>query len=244
MPLTAILSDVHGNRQALDAVLRAVREAGAAEWWCLGDLVGYGADPVHCLSTCMRLAARCLAGNHDLGASGRLDLDDFAHHAHEALTWTRRTLGAAGMQKLDKLEPVDLEGDVPLYHASPRDPVWEYVVSAAQARASLERLEAPLTLIGHTHMPAAWRLGPDGAMDGGFAQGEGMLPLGEGRWLVNPGSVGQPRDGDPRAAWALLDPEAAVIHFRRTPYDVAAAQNAILAAGLPPMLAARLAEGT
>jgi diadenosine tetraphosphatase ApaH/serine/threonine PP2A family protein phosphatase len=224
-------------------VLRAVREAGAREWWCLGDLVGYGADPVHCLAACTSGASRCLAGNHDLGASGRLDLDDFADHAHEALAWTRRALGPIGMAKLDRLEPADPEGEVPLYHASLRDPIWEYVLDQETAAESLARLEAPLALCGHTHLPAAWRLGEDGAVQGGFASGQGRLPLDGGRWLVNPGSVGQPRDGDPRAAWALLDVEAGQIQFRRTPYDVAGAQNAILAAGLPPMLAARLAEG-
>ena len=238
-----MLSDIHGNRQALDAVLRAVREAGAREWWCLGDLVGYGADPAHCLAVCTAGASRCLAGNHDLGASGRLALDDFADHAEVALAWTRKVLGRVGMAKLDRLEPLDGDADVPLYHASLRDPIWEYVLDAETASASLELLEAPLALNGHTHLPSAWRLDEDGRLRGGIAAGETTLRLEGGRWLVNPGSVGQPRDGDARAAWALLDPEARTIQFRRTPYDVAGAQNAILSAGLPSLLAARLAEG-
>jgi diadenosine tetraphosphatase ApaH/serine/threonine PP2A family protein phosphatase len=241
--LVAVLSDIHGNRQALDAVLRAVREAGVREWWCLGDLVGYGADPTHCLAVCTAGASRCLAGNHDLGASGRLPLDDFADHAGEALAWTRRVLGPVGMAKLDRLEPLDPDSGVPLYHASPRDPIWEYVLDAETAAASLEVLEAPLALNGHTHLPSAWQRADDGTLHGGIAAGEGLLRLDSGRWLVNPGSVGQPRDGDARAAWVLFDSDAREIRFRRTPYDVAGAQNAILSAGLPPLLAARLAEG-
>jgi diadenosine tetraphosphatase ApaH/serine/threonine PP2A family protein phosphatase len=224
-------------------VLRALRESGAASIWCLGDLVGYGADPSYCLATCTARSERCLAGNHDLGASGRIPVDDFSALARAALRWTRGELGAAGRARLDRLEPSALDGDVELFHASPRDPVWEYVVTVDQARAALEDRRVALTLIGHTHLPGAWCLTADGAMRAVRVQGEGTLQLGEGRWLVNPGSVGQPRDGDPRAAWALYDADVGTIRFRRTPYDVAAAQGAILAAGLPEMLAVRLSEG-
>jgi diadenosine tetraphosphatase ApaH/serine/threonine PP2A family protein phosphatase len=224
-------------------VLRAVREAGAREWWCLGDLVGYGADPVHCLAVCTSGASRCLAGNHDLGASGRLDLDDFADHAHEAIAWTRRILGPVGMAKLDALEPVDAAAAVPLYHASLRDPIWEYVLDAPTAAASLARLEAPLALNGHTHVPSAWRLGEDGAVGGGLASGPGRLRLDGGRWLVNPGSVGQPRDGDPRACYALYDEGEGWIRNVRLPYDVEAAMRRIRDAGLPEFLAERLQWG-
>jgi diadenosine tetraphosphatase ApaH/serine/threonine PP2A family protein phosphatase len=220
-----------------------VREAGAATWWCLGDLVGYGADPSHCLRTAIAGADRCIAGNHDLGAAGEVPLETFAPWAQAALSWTQDAIGAVGQANLERLEPQDLEGPVPLYHASPRDPVWEYVLEISQARAALEHRRVPLTLIGHTHVPFAWRLTPDGAMEAVGVPKDGRLVLDEGRWLVNPGSVGQPRDGDARAAWAIYDDEAGVIEFRRTPYDVAAAQNAILEAGLPSLLAHRLAEG-
>ena len=224
-------------------MLRAAREAGAGSWWCLGDLVGYGADPLWCLQTATAGAARCLAGNHDLGAAGRIRIDHFTGLAGAALIWTRRALGQHGLARLERLQPSDPEGPVALFHASPRDPIWEYVVSAAQARPALEAARVPLTLIGHTHLPSAWGLGADGALTAVQVAGEQTLEVGEGRWLVNPGSVGQPRDGDPRAAWALYDPDEAVIRFRRTPYDVAGAQNAILDAGLPVPLATRLSEG-
>jgi diadenosine tetraphosphatase ApaH/serine/threonine PP2A family protein phosphatase len=205
--------------------------------------VGYGADPSHCLRTAIGGAERCIAGNHDLGAAGRVPLEMFAPWARAALAWTQDAIGPVGQANLERLEPLDPDGAVPLYHGSPRDPVWEYVTEVPQARAALEHRRVPLTLIGHTHVAFAWRLTSDGAMESVGVPPGGRLSLDGGRWLVNPGSVGQPRDGDARAAWALYDPDGGVIEFRRTPYDVAAAQNAILEAGLPSMLAHRLAEG-
>ena len=242
-PPVAILSDIHSNRQALDATLRAAREAGARSWWCVGDVVGYGADPVHCLGQVIGKAERCIAGNHDLGVTGAVSIEMFADVAREALIWTRETLGPVGRAKLQRLVPADPDAPVPMFHGSPRDPVWEYVITVEQARDALEDRRVPLTLVGHTHIPSAWRLTPDGAMEGPVVPADGLLTLTEGRWLVNPGSVGQPRDRDARASWILYDPEASTIRFHRTPYDVAAAQNAILEAGLPPLLARRLAEG-
>ena len=238
-----MLSDIHGNRQALDAVLQAARQAGARAWWCVGDVVGYGADPAHTLRVALTEADRCIGGNHDLGVAGRVPVTMFAAAARAGIEWTREALGRAGRARLDRLEAVDLDGPVPLFHGSPRDPVWEYVLEVGQARAALEDRRVPLTFVGHTHVPFAWRLTPDGAMERVGAPIDAPLPLQEGRWLVNPGAVGQPRDGDARAAWLLYDPDEGTIHFRRTPYDVAGAQNAILQAGLPTGLAHRLAEG-
>ena len=209
----------------------------------MGDVVGYGADPTHCLATATQGAARCIAGNHDLGVTGAVSLDVFADLASEAIVWTREKLGPVGRAKLEKLKPADPDGGVPMYHASPRDPVWEYVLSIEQARDALEHRRVPLTLIGHTHIPFAWTLTTEGAMEAPGVPKGGRLDVGEGRWLVNPGSVGQPRDRDARASWVLFDPEAHTVEFRRTPYDVAGAQNAILEAGLPSLLATRLSEG-
>ena len=175
--------------------------------------------------------------------TGAVSLDVFADLASEAIVWTREKLGPVGRAKLQKLKPSDPDGEVPMYHASPRDPVWEYVLSVEQARDALEHRRVPLTLIGHTHIPFAWTLTTDGAMEAPGVPKDRRLDVGEGRWLVNPGSVGQPRDRDARASWVLFDPEAHTVEFRRTPYDVAGAQNAILQAGLPPLLATRLSEG-
>lgn len=214
-----------------------------SEVWCVGDVVGYGADPSYCLGTVLERCTRCIAGNHDLGVTGVVSLDVFADLARDAVVWTRTALGPAGRASLQRLVPSDPDHAVPMFHASPRDPVWEYVLSVEQARDALEERRVALTLVGHTHIPSAWRLTPDGAMQELMPPPEGPMPLTEGRWLVNPGSVGQPRDHDARAAWAVWDPEAGTMDFRRTPYDVAAAQNAILQAGLPSLLAHRLAEG-
>ena len=167
----------------------------------------------------------------------------FSPWARTALIWTRDAIGRVGQANLERLAPLDTDGSVQIYHASPRDPIWEYVTQVHQARAALEDRRVALTLIGPTHVPFAWRLTTDGALESPGVPADGRLVLGEGRWLVNPGSVGQPRDDDARAAWAIYDPDAGTIEFRRTPYDVAAAQNAILEAGLPSSLANRLAEG-
>jgi diadenosine tetraphosphatase ApaH/serine/threonine PP2A family protein phosphatase len=241
-PLIAVLSDIHGNRHALDAVLREAAAAGADTWWCLGDIVGYGADPRSCVLVAAR-AERCIAGNHDLGAAGREPLERFADWARIAIEWTRGELLPAGRAALERLEPSDTLAEVPLHHGSARDPVWEYVTSDLQAADLLDDQTAPLVLVGHTHVPAAWRMTDNGTLTTVPPEDGEPLPLAPGRWLVNPGAVGQPRDGDPRAAWALYDPEAGTIEFRRTEYDVAGAQEAIRSVGLPELLAARLAEG-
>ncbi len=234
---------MHGNRHALEAVRRAQRQAGITRTWCLGDMVGYGAHPNECLRACVQASERCIAGNHDLAAAGRVRTDTFSPWARTAIEWTRERLDRNALDRLLALEPVDDEGDVAMYHASPRDPVWEYVLDADGVRAALEASTARVVLVGHTHLAGAWCLGDDGHLDGGLVRGETTLSLERGRWLVNPGSVGQPRDLDPRAAWAVLDPEAWTLTFRRTPYDVPGAQNAIQAAGLPVELGSRLAEG-
>lgn len=241
----AIISDVHGNRHALEAVRRAIRQAGLTRVWCLGDMVGYGAHPAECLRVCVHEAERCLAGNHDLAAAGRVKVDAFSPMARTAIEWTRTRLDRNSLDRLARLEPEDVDADqqVALFHASPRDPIWEYVITGEQARAAFDANPARIIMVGHTHLAGAWRLGDDGRLDGGLVRGEETLSLEGGRWLINPGSVGQPRDLDPRASWVILDLEALTLRFRRTPYDVPGAQNAIQAAGLPAELGARLAEG-
>lgn len=239
----AIISDVHGNRHALEAVRRAQRQAGLTRAWCLGDMVGYGAHPAECLRACVASSERCIAGNHDLAAAGRVPADTFSPLAKAAIEWTRTRLDRNSLDRLAVLEPQDLDGPVALFHASPRDPVWEYVLTGDHARAAFDECSSRLIMIGHTHLAGAWRLSDDGRLDGGLVRGEETISLETGRWLINPGSVGQPRDLDPRASWAILDLDALTLRFRRTPYDVPGAQNAIQAAGLPTELGSRLAEG-
>lgn len=239
----AVVSDIHGNRHAFEAVLDAVGASDADELWCLGDLVGYGGDPDACVQLAREHAALCLAGNHDLGVRGDLPLEQFSRGAGLAAEWTRQTISKETMDFLRALEPANTDEQVGLYHASPRDPVWEYVLSPLQAELCLDAQEHRVCLIGHSHVALSfWRSAGSPATGQTRGDGEG-LEIDTGEWLINPGSVGQPRDGDPRAAWLELDTERWTAVYRRTDYDVAGAQAAIRAARLPDSLAERLAFG-
>jgi predicted phosphodiesterase len=241
--LVAIVSDIHGNRQAFESVLDEIEDSDCQELWCLGDLVGYGADPDRCVELARRHAAICLAGNHDLGVCGSLPLELFSRGAELAARWTQETIASETLQYLERLEPEQLEEAVGLYHASPRDPVWEYVLSSLQAELCLDVQSHSVCLIGHSHVALSFsRLGGDPATGQTRVDGE-ELDLSAGEWLINPGSVGQPRDGDPRAAWLELDLDDMRATYRRTEYDIAGAAAAIRAARLPDSLAERLAFG-
>jgi diadenosine tetraphosphatase ApaH/serine/threonine PP2A family protein phosphatase len=238
----AVISDVHGNRHALEAVLADVEREQPDELWCLGDLVGYGPRPNPCCAAVERRAAFCLSGNHDLGVLGEIDLEEFAGDAVAAARWTRGVLADGSRAFLQSLRPQGERDGVELFHASPRDPVWEYVLSPEVARVAFDLTRSPLVLVGHSHVPLAIAL-EDDVLDGGLAEGGTETALGPGRRLLNPGSVGQPRDGDPRAAWLLLDREAGTASFRRVEYDVARTQEEMRERGLPDALAERLAHG-
>jgi predicted phosphodiesterase len=239
----AIVSDVHGNRHAFEAVLEAVAASTAEELWCLGDLVGYGAEPDACVELARRHAAICLAGNHDLGVRGDLPLSQFSRGAALAAEWTQETISPETLAYLKELEPTHLKESVGLFHASPRDPIWEYVLSPLQAELCLDIQQHRVCLIGHSHVALSfWRMPGASATGQTRADGE-ELWLEAGEWLINPGSVGQPRDGDPRAAWLELDDQGWTAIYRRTEYDVAGAAAAIRAARLPDSLAERLAFG-
>src|SRR5205085_10560896 len=203
-----IVSDIHGNRQAFEAVIDAIEASDCAEMWCLGDLVGYGAEPDACVELARKHAAICLAGNHDLGVRGDLPLEDFSRGAALAAKWTMDTITAGTREYLDKLEPVNLEEAVGLYHASPRDPVWEYVLSALQAELCLDAQGQRVCLIGHSHVALSFSRLSGEATTGQTRAADEELDLQSGEWLINPGSVGQPRDGDPRAAWLELELDA------------------------------------
>jgi diadenosine tetraphosphatase ApaH/serine/threonine PP2A family protein phosphatase len=238
----AVISDVHANWHALEAVLEAIAREEPEEIWCLGDLVGYGPRPNPCCAEVERRASLCLAGNHDLGVLGELDLADFAGDAVVAARWTRGVLDEGARSYLESVRPVARRDGVELFHASPRDPVWDYVLSAEAAAAAFALTEAPLLLVGHSHVPLAISL-DGGVLDGGLAPAGTVTELGSGRWLLNPGSVGQPRDGNPLAAWLLLDLAERRAWFRRVEYDIARTQEEIRERGLPDVLAERLAHG-
>ncbi|MDQ6749862.1 MAG: metallophosphatase family protein [Actinomycetota bacterium] len=239
----AVLSDIHGNRPAFEAVVAAVRRANVERIWCLGDLVGYGAEPDACVELARARVDVCLAGNHDLGVRGDISLAEFSRGAELAARWTQETIAEDNLDYLCTLEPRGVQREIGLYHASPRDPVWEYVLSALLAELCLDAQAERVCLIGHSHVALAFM-----RMAGQAATGEACpvgttLDLSEGEWLVNPGSVGQPRDGDPRASWVLLDTAAWTADYRREEYDIAAAAAAIRTARLPDSLAERLGYG-
>ncbi len=239
----AVISDIHGNRQAFEATLEAVAASDAAELWCLGDLVGYGAEPDACVALAREHAAVCLAGNHDLAVAGELPLEEFSRGASLAVQWTQEVIEPQNLAFLAALSPRGQEGQIGLFHASPRDPVWEYVLSALLAELCLDEQQQRVCLIGHSHVALSF-VRREGALATGEPQRAGkQLDITTGEWLLNPGSVGQPRDGDPRAGWLLLDLDDLTASFMRTDYDVAAAAGAIRAARLPDSLAQRLEYG-
>lgn len=242
----AVISDIHANLPALQAVLNEIEMSGIDEIWCLGDAVGYGASPNECLEI---LADRCdvwLVGNHDLAAIGEIDVSTFSPSAAEAAIWTRTQLSGQSQQTLRGLgrDGSDRREGFGLYHASPRDPIWEYVVDVDLAEDCLNVQEERVCLIGHSHIALYFMRADELSRITSEPAPEGTsVSLGSGQWLINPGSVGQPRDGDSRAAWIELDTEAAKALFRRVEYAIDPAADAIRQAGLPPHLADRLYQG-
>lgn len=239
----AITSDIHANRHAFEAVLDAIAASEAEEMWCLGDIVGYGADPDACVELARSHAAVCLAGNHDLAVTGDLSLDEFSRGASIAAQWTREVIGPESLSFLRGLSTSSTDEPVGLYHASPRDPVWEYVLSALLAELCLDAQRHRVCLVGHSHVALSFCRSEGQLATGEPRRAGTQLSIDEGEWLLNPGSVGQPRDGDPRAAWLLLDLDAWSATYMRTEYDVAGAAAAIRAARLPDSLAERLGYG-
>lgn len=239
----AIVSDIHANRHAFDAVLEEIAASPCGELWCLGDLVGYGAEPDACVQRAEAHCAVTLAGNHDLGVTGDLPLEDFSAGARLAAEWTRATIRPETMVYLRSLEPLNEGEAVGLYHASPRDPVWEYVLSPLQAELCLDVQARRVCLVGHSHVALSF-VRPEGATATGETRTDGEdLDISAGDWIINPGSVGQPRDGDPRAAWLELDLDDWRAVFHRVEYDIGGAARAIRDARLPASLAERLQFG-
>jgi predicted phosphodiesterase len=239
----ALLSDVHGNLPAFEAVLADVDSEEVDEIWCLGDLVGYGAQPDACVELARQRCELCLAGNHDMVVTGAIDIADFSSSAAAAALWTREHIGADARAFLEGLEP-QLDGRaIGLYHASPRDPVWEYVLSSWQAGECMDLMEPRVGAIGHSHVALWFQRDGDGQVEGAPAEAGLECDLADGDWLINPGGVGQPRDGDPRAAWLLLDTEGWTAGWRRVEYPIEEAATAIEEAGLPALLAQRLYVG-
>lgn len=238
-----LVSDIHANLPAISAVLQEKREF--ADVWNLGDTVGYGGSPNECIELLQNLpSSHWLAGNHDLAATGSLTTDRFNPVAAEAARWTRNSLSAANRDFLNSLTSIKRADEYLLAHGSPRSPVSEYVRELQAIRENLNRMSGRICLVGHTHIPMAAREDPNtGIVNWLLMEEDTELSLSSGRFFINPGSVGQPRDGDSRAAYASLDTGNRTIRFSRVRYDVGLAQQQIREAGLPEMLATRLAHG-
>jgi predicted phosphodiesterase len=240
----AVISDIHANLHALEAVLAALDEEQPEAVWNLGDTVGYGPRPNECCGSAQAWADLSLVGNHDLVAlgSGDVAVEDFNPEAAAAASWTRDALTEQSRAFLESLGPSAHQGDVELYHGSPRDPVWEYVLTVEAASAAFRATDAPLVLVGHSHVPLALHL-QGVEVVGGLASAGAEADLSAGRWLLNPGSVGQPRDGDPRAAYCMLDLDAGRASFKRVAYAIESTQSEMRERGLPATLTERLAFG-
>lgn len=238
-----VLSDIHANYTALEAVLNDAGQVDAV--WCLGDLVGYGPDPNLVIETLREQPSLvCLKGNHDAAVSDDMDTGAFNGDARISLDWQRRVLTVENMAFLRSLPSLTKQGAVTLVHGSPRDPLWEYILNTFVARINFEFLETPLCFVGHSHIQSAYLLDHEQHRVRPVITRPGeIVSLREGPWILNPGSVGQPRDRDPRAAYAIFDPDAFTWEPRRVAYNIAEVQERIRQLGLPIKHALRLAEG-
>ena len=236
----AVLSDIHSNAAALDAVLDAI--GSIDQLWVLGDIVGYGPDPDAVVDRLRERDARAVAGNHDAAVVGRLDRDVFNSMARAAVEWTAASASAATLAWLEALSDRRVEGEFTLVHGSPREPMWEYLFSVPAARRSFAAYETPHCLVGHTHHPLIFRH-DDGHIEVVSPRHGSRIVLDGRRCILNPGSVGQPRDGDPRACAMTIDTGSGTVEWLRVTYDFERTQEKIRALPLPGALADRLELG-
>ncbi len=238
----ALLSDIHGNQEALTAVLRAVEESGVDEIYCLGDVVGYGCDPHACLELIEKHAAVKLMGNHESVVLGLEATSGYTNVARIAAEWTRESLSDQELSTIARYEMVHELGDITFVHASPFEPEnWHYILTADEADIAFEHMTGAICFHGHTHIPQIFSEVPGTRPKRKTAHD--FDPFEESRYLVNVGSVGQPRDNDPRACFVTMDLNTRAIRFHRVEYDIAAAQKKMTAAELPELLIDRLAVG-
>jgi len=239
-----IAADIHANLDAFQAVLRHAEQSGSIDrLWCPGDIVGYGPEPGACIALVRAHSHLAIAGNHDLAAAGKITTSDFNPAAAEAAMWTAGQLGYEERHYLEQLPEMAYEGDFTLVHGSLRAPIWEYISSMSAMEAQFRLMETLYSIVGHSHVAFLAEEGDDGRVWMSVWQDGDVVNLPESRLIINPGGVGQPRDGDPRAAYALYDADARTVTLHRVEYDVSATQQKILAAGLPASLAERLAFG-
>lgn len=238
----AILADIHSNLNAFRAVIDDLNSGGGFQKiWCLGDIVGYGPEPHECIQLLCEYEHLCVAGNHDWACIGKISNTIFNPVAAEACEWTEQQLNTDEINYLAGLPEMITEGDFTLVHGSPRNPLTEYLISDIDAEQNLSYFDTPYCLIGHSHVPMVFEKNNTVIFT---RLVEGIpVQLGDNRLILNPGGVGQPRDNDPRAAYAVYDSDLQVIEHFRVEYDVKTTQNKMRQAGLPEMLAARLDYG-
>ncbi|MEA2642273.1 MAG: hypothetical protein QOF51_3667 [Chloroflexota bacterium] len=236
-----VVSDIHSNLPALQEVLAAAGEVDGV--WCLGDFVGYGPWPNECVDLLRSRDVVGIAGNHDLAALGVISTADFNPDAARATHWTTAHLSAETRTYLESLAPIGEVAGITMAHGSPREPVWEYLVHERTAAASFTEFTGSLCLVGHTHIPTIFVQDDGGEVIGGYMEAGTSLELRDLRAIANPGSVGQPRDRDPRAAYLLIDTEARTLTWHRVDYDIRATQACIVQTGLPQFFADRLTRG-
>jgi predicted phosphodiesterase len=238
----ALISDIHSNLEAFEAVLRDLEPQKVDKIICLGDVVGYGSDPIACLELVERYCDIRLMGNHEFGVLGLLSLDTLNQYARDSMDWTTQQLTDREISIIADYElEAECEGSC-LVHASPHEPdQWHYILSGKDAEAGFKRAEHKLTFFGHTHLPMIFSRAADGKVRG--QTGHTFDPDEESCYLVNVGSVGQPRDNDPRACYVVFDSSEAVVTYCRVTYDVRTAQTKMTVAELPSMLIERLAVG-
>jgi diadenosine tetraphosphatase ApaH/serine/threonine PP2A family protein phosphatase len=239
----AILGDIHSNLAAFEAVLSdGDARGGFDKIWCLGDVVGYGPDPNECIYRLRQFEHVCVAGNHDWAAIGKMDTADFNPVAAQACQWTAQQLTAENIEYLKNLPLGVCQEDVTMVHGSPREPIWEYILSVEGAQENFAYFETSYCLVGHSHVPLIFELVDSKAVYRMFPEGA-ESELGKIRMIINPGGVGQPRDGDPRASYALYDTDTRTVHHYRVEYDIQATQKKMEEQGLPMPLIMRLNVG-
>ncbi|MGE5221055.1 MAG: metallophosphoesterase family protein [Omnitrophica WOR_2 bacterium] len=237
-----VISDIHANLTALESVLRNAGEIDAV--WCLGDLVGYGPDPNECIQQVRQLPnLMCLLGNHDAAALDQIETANFNPDARLAIHWTQNTLTPQSVAFLKDLKEKIIIDDVTLVHGSPRQPVWEYLMDTRTATLSFEHFDTPYCFVGHTHLPVLYYLPDETRVARLIVPDASMQITLSPRAILNPGSVGQPRDRDPRASFAIYEPDLNTWQYYRVPYNIISVQIRMEEAGLPERHIQRLSAG-
>jgi len=239
-----VVADIHANLTAFEAVLADAEKHGKIdEIWCPGDIIGYGPDPCECISLLKNISKVCVAGNHDWAAAGKIDTSDFNPAAAAANKWTSRQLSPEDTGFLSNLPQAIEQADFTIVHGSPREPVWEYLFSTEEARGSLAFFKTRSCLVSHTHQPVAFLFDESGNGTTRLLEDGTVLTLDANRMYINPGSVGQPRDRDPRASYGILDPLNGTFTLHRVAYDIQSVQERMREHGLPALLISRLGVG-